>query len=133
MNPALPARILAAVAFAAAVMVGGQFSSAGLTVQERQAGDRVRLVLYESPLQKWKSQCRRSGGKYEKYCAGGVKHCCCYSGSYCEGMPEPVDVLQQPAVRVPGDGSDTRTPGGQTISPQFEQQQPSQSGPAKVK
>ncbi len=133
MNPALPARILAAVVIAAAVMVGGQFSSAGLTVQERQAGDRVRLAIYSSPLQKWKSQCRRNGGKYEKYCAGGVKHCCCYSASYCEGMPEPVDALTQPAVRVPGYGSDTRAPGGQTILPQLEQQPPSQSEPSKVR
>ena len=133
MKPAWPARISATVVFAAAVIVGGQFFSAGLTVQERQAGDRVRLALYESPLQKWKSQRRRSGGKYEKYCAGGVKHCCCYSESYCEGMPEPVDALRQPAVRVPGFGSDTYTPGGQTIRPRPEQQQSPPSGPAKVK
>jgi len=93
----------------------------------------VRLAIYESPLRKWKNQCRRSGGTYKKYCGAGVKHCCCYSESYCEGIPEPVDALRQPAVRDPDFGSDKGTLRGQTIRPQPEVQQSLPSRPTKVR
>lgn len=102
MKPASPERMAAAAALAAAVMVCAQSFSSGLSAQADRAGDNLRVAIWQSPLQKWKEQCRRSGGKYEKYCAGGVKHCCCYGAGYCEGMPQPVDELKLPPPSGPG-------------------------------
>lgn len=109
MKPATPVRVAAATVLAAIIIICAQFFSPDFPAQAIAAGDGVRVAAWESPLQKWKRQCRRSGGTYEKYCAGGVKHCCCYSTAYCEGMPEPAGTLQLPPPSGPGQS--TTAPG----------------------
>lgn len=113
MKSALPGNRSVVLSFLAAVMLGTSLCVAVSKAQTRQSDGELQVAIYESPLQKWKAQCRRSGGKYEKYCAGGVKHCCCYSASYCEGMPEPVDALQLPTGPGQGGASVPGAPVGQ--------------------
>ena len=77
MKPATPQRIAVIAGFAAGVIICAQFFPSSLLAQTSRAGDSIRVAAWECPLQKWKRQCRRSGGTYEKYCAGGARHGCC--------------------------------------------------------